>query len=93
MFDKMKQLMEFKKQAEIIRDELGRATLEIDTGKGIRIIVNGTQDLRRIEIDPDRLLPDGKAALEEDLLEAVNQAVKKSQETAAQRMASFIPSE
>jgi len=91
MFDKMKQLMEFKRQAEVIKKELAQAVLEVDSGKGIRIVVNGTQDFQQITITPERLTSQGKAALEQDLLEVINRAVKKSQEMATQKMSSVIP--
>jgi len=91
MFDKMKQLMEFKKQAEAIKKELAQTTLEINSGNGIRVVVNGTQDFQQITIDPNRLNSTDKTALERDLLDTINTAVKKSQEMATQKMASVIP--
>ena len=83
--------MEFKRQAEVIKKELAQAVLEVDSGKGIRIVVNGTQDFQQITITPERLTSQGKAALEQDLLEVINRAVKKSQEMATQKMSSVIP--
>ncbi len=91
MFDKMKQLMEFKKQAEAIKKELNQTALEVDQGRGIRVTINGAQDFQQIVIDPSRLVTDEKAALERDLLETVNAAVKKSQEVATRKMSSVMP--
>ncbi len=92
MFDKMKQMMEFKKQAEQIKKDLEATEVEVRDVPGIAVIVNGAQDFRSIEIDPDRLQAGEKARLEQDLLQAVNKAVKKSQELATKKMSSMIPS-
>jgi len=91
MFDKMKQLMEFKKQAEQAKKELEQTLLEVEGAPGIRIRIDGSQILRGIDIDPGRLADSPKDALERDLLKAVNAAIQQSQAAAAKRMSSMIP--
>jgi len=91
MFDKMKQLMDMKKQADRIKKELDAITVDINEVKGIEVQITGSQAFRSITIDPELLKSENKARLEKDLLRSVNAAVKKSQNTAAQKMASSMP--
>jgi nucleoid-associated protein EbfC len=90
MFDKMKELMEMKKQADKIKRELDQMTAEV-TESGIRVIINGSQDFRYIEIDDNLLKPERKDQLEKALLNATNTAIKKSQKLAAQKMQAMLP--
>jgi len=43
MFDKMKNLMELKKQADRIKRELDYMTTEVNTIDGIKIVISGAQ--------------------------------------------------
>ena len=83
MFDKMKQLMEFKKQAEALKRELDQTTAEINEG-GIKIIITGSQQFQSVDIAAD-LLKD-KNKLENTLTKSLNAAVAKSQAMASQKM-------
>ncbi len=91
MFDKMKQLMEMKKQADKIKRELDASITESDEGRGIKITINGAQYFQSIEVNEDLLTPDRKTKLESELLRSINGAVKKSQNVAAQKMKSVLP--
>ena len=90
MFDRMKQLMDMKKQADRIKGELDRVTVDVDEVEGIKIVMTGAQDFRSIEIDPNLLNPANKNQLEKDILKSVNTAIKKAQGAAAQRMTSMM---
>ena len=83
MFDKMKQLMEFKKQAEALKRELDQTTAEINEG-GIKMIITGSQQFQSVDIAAD-LLKD-KNKLENTLIKGLNAAVAKSQAMASQKM-------
>lgn len=91
MFDQMKQMMEMKKQADRIKKELDAITVDINEVKGIDIQVTGSQSFRSISIDEQLLVPENKARFEKDLLRSLNAAIKKSQSTAAQKMAASMP--
>ena len=91
MLDQMKQLMEMKKQADRIKKELDMVSVDINEVKGISIQITGSQNFRFIRIDEEFLKPEHKARLEKDLLRSINAAVKKSQTTAAQKMAGSMP--
>lgn len=87
MLDKMKQMMELKHQADRLKRELDAITVEVSDVPGIRINISGSQEFRSIEIAPDLLGQEKKSDLERQLLRSLNTAIKKAQQTAAQRMA------
>lgn len=89
MFDKMKELMEMKKQAEQIKRELDAVTVEVTDVRGIKITINGSQDFKSISIDQNILNPTDKTKFENDLLRSLNIAVRKSQNEAAKKMRSM----
>jgi len=91
MFDKIRKMRDFQKHAQEIKKELEETLVDVQDVPGIRAVISGTQDFRRIDIDPGRLSPDQKTSLEKDLLATLQAAVKKSQTLATQRMASMIP--
>lgn len=90
MFDKMKQLMEMKKQADRIKRELDAEVIDVENS-GINIKINGSQNFQSIELDEGALSAENKLKLEADLLSAVNQAINQSQQVAAEKMKSQLP--
>lgn len=91
MFDKMKQLMEMKKQADAIKRELDALVVDVEEVRGIKISITGSQNFRSLEIDQNFLAAGNKTRLEADILKSMNAAVKKSQTVAAQKMAALMP--
>ena len=91
MFDKVKQLMEMKKQADQIKRELDAVNVESQEVRGIKIVVSGSQEVKSIEIDEGLLNPQNKKRFESDLLRGINMAVRKSQNLAAQKMKNLLP--
>ncbi|VAX37622.1 hypothetical protein MNBD_UNCLBAC01-1640 [hydrothermal vent metagenome] len=91
MFGKMKELMEMKKQADKIKKELDVIFVEVEEVRGIKITINGSQKFKVIDIDEELLSSGNKIRLEKDLLRSINAAVKKSQNTAAQKMQAVMP--
>ena len=91
MFDKMKQLMEMKKQADQIKRELDGMITECADIRGIKVVINGSSSVQSIEIEQDRLNPEFKGRLEADLTRAVNTAIGKSQQLAAKKMKAMLP--
>ena len=86
MFDKMKQLMEVKKQAEQLKRELESTTLEVTEIAGIKVSINGAQKLQSITLEESLVSAANKSKLERDLLRSINAAITKSQNAAAQKM-------
>ncbi|HBR14834.1 MAG TPA: nucleoid-associated protein, YbaB/EbfC family [Candidatus Omnitrophica bacterium] len=91
MFDKMKELMEMKKQADKIKRELDSVSVEATDIRGIKIVINGSQNVQSIEIDEALLVAGNKKRFEADLMRSVNTAIRKSQNLAAQKMKAVMP--
>ena len=91
MFDQMKGFMEMKKQADRIKRELDGSLVEVNEVRGIKIVVNGSQNFKSIEIDDALVNAGNKRELETNILRGINEAIKKSQNLAAQKMRAVIP--
>lgn len=79
MFNPFGQLGELKKmrdQAMEIQKVLAAEVLEVEKN-GVRIVITGDQKIREFESN-------GRS--DEDIMEAVNEAVKKAQEVAAKKL-------
>lgn len=76
MIDKMKELMALQKEANKIQEKLGNTHIEADEGP-YTVIINGKQEC----VD---ILENGKSMPQ--LVKALNKALKKSQDIAAQEM-------
>ncbi len=84
MFDKLQQLKELKKmrdQALEIQKQLDSEIIDVEKN-GVTIKISFAQKVREISG------ADGKSPA--DLTEAVNEAIKKSQEAAAKKMQSLV---
>ena len=86
MFDQVKKMMELKKQADKLKKELEATIIEVNEVRGIKAVVNGAQIFQSIEIEEGLLTPTNKNRVQMDLLRTVNNAVKKSQQAAANKM-------
>lgn len=91
MFDKMKQLMEMKKQADQLKRELDAQKVETNDVRGIKVVINGSQNFQSITIDEALINAGNKASLERDLLRSINAAIKASQLMAAKKMQEIMP--
>ena len=86
MFDKVKQMMELKKQADKLKKELEATIIEVSDVRGIKVVVNGAQIFQSVAIDEGMLTAANKNRIQMDLLRSLNAAVKKSQQAAANKM-------
>lgn len=78
-----------KLQAEMVRlqEELGERTVDATAGGGVvRAVANGRQELVSIEIQPEAVDPDDIEMLQDLVLTAVNEALRKSRDMVAQEM-------
>jgi DNA-binding protein YbaB len=83
MFDKAKNLYKLQKQARQIKKDLKKTHIEAEQD-GIKVIINGEQEVVEVMI-PDEALTDAKK-LAKTLEICFNKAVKKSQQIGAERM-------
>ncbi|NTV29269.1 MAG: YbaB/EbfC family nucleoid-associated protein [Candidatus Omnitrophica bacterium] len=86
MFDQVKKLMELKKQADALKKELEKITIEYNEVRGVKIKLNGAQMFQSIEIEDSWMDPKQKSRFQVELIKAVNMAIKKSQKEAAVQM-------
>jgi DNA-binding protein YbaB len=69
-------LQQLQKQAKQMQEELKKETVEINK-HGVRVVVRGDQQVLEIEVD---------GVLENRIADAINDAVKKTQEVAARKL-------
>ena len=91
MFDKMKQLMEMKKQAEVLKKQLDASAVDVTKVNGIKIRITGSQKFQAIEVAPELLKAENKQRFEQDLLNSLNAAINESQKLAAAKMKDIMP--
>jgi DNA-binding protein YbaB len=91
MFDKMKQIMEMKKQAERIKRELDSLCVDVKQVPGISICITGSQKFQDIKISDDYFQEGRKDKLEIDLKNSLNAAITQSQQLAASKMKEAMP--
>ena len=84
------QKMAQQMQQEMLRiqNELEQTTVDGSAGGGVvKATVTGKQELVRVEIDPSAVDPADVEMLQDLVVAAVNDAIKKSREIADQKMA------
>ena len=81
----LKQAQQLQAKMEKVQQELENETMEISSGGGaVTIVITGHQQIRSVKIAPEAA---GDVEMLQDLvLTAVNEAVKRSQELAASRI-------
>ena len=83
----MKQIKLLQQKMQKIQEELAEKTVEGSAGGGmVTAVVNGKQELLGIKIDKEVVDPDDVEMLQDLIVAAVNQALKKSQEMMNEEM-------
>ncbi len=81
------QLQKLQEEFAKTQDRLGDETVEVTVGGGmIKAVMTGQQKLMSITISPDAVDPDDVEMLQDMILAAINEAVEKSQNMAAEKM-------
>ena len=84
MFGQMGDMYKLQKEAKRIKKELAQIHVSAEAS-GVKIVVNGEQQLLSIEFIDESIVQDTKK-LEKAIVEAMNRAMKKAQEVAAEKM-------
>jgi len=83
----MKQAKELQAKLAKAQEELGNTTVEASTGGGaVTIVIDGQQNVRSVKISPDAVDPQDVELLEDLVLSAINEAIRKSQDLAQERL-------
>ncbi len=76
MFGKVKELLDYKKQMDMLKKELEKIYTEYEN-KGIKIVIRGDQHIERIEVDGEE---------DKRLKDFLNDAMKESQKKVSKKM-------
>ena len=83
----MKQVQKMQADMARIQEELEQKTVEATTGGGmVSVTANGHADILKISIDPSAVDPDDVEMLEDMVLAAVNEAMRKAKELSEDEM-------
>jgi len=83
----MKQVQKIQQDIAKMQEELANRTVESTAGGGaVKVVANGRQELVEIEIKPEAVDPEDIEMLQDLVLAAANEALRKSQEMAANEM-------
>lgn len=84
----MKQVQKMQAEMERIQEELGNKTVEATAGGGmVRVVATGKQEIKEIVIAPEAVDPEDVEMLQDTIVAAVNEALRKAGELAQQDMA------
>jgi nucleoid-associated protein EbfC len=83
----VKQAKQLQERIKEIQEQLSRKTVTVDTGGGMVVVtVNGRQEIISIKLDPLCVDPRDIPMLEDLVLTAVNQGIRRSRELASEEL-------
>lgn len=83
----MKQVQKMQADMAKVQESLGELTVEASSGGGVVTVVsNGHQQIQSVKINPEAVDPEDVEMLEDLILAAVNEALRKAQELASEEM-------
>lgn len=83
----LRQAQQLQAKLEKAQEELGETTVEASSGGGaVTVVITGQQRVVSVKISPEVVDSEDVELLEDLVLAAVNEAMRKSQELAASRL-------
>ncbi len=83
----VKEAQKLQAQLEALKQEVGSRKVEASAGGGMVVVeANGNQEILSIKIDREVITPDDPQMLEDLVLAAVNEALRKAREMVAGEM-------
>lgn len=77
----MKEAQRLQAQMENLREEVAKRTVEATAGGGmVTVVANGNQEIISIKIEREVISPDDPQMLEDLVLAATNEALRKAKE-------------
>jgi len=87
-FNPMQQVKALQDKMARMQEELALKTVEATAGGGmVTVVVNGRQEVMSVKVDRQVVDPEDIEMLQDLIVAAVNDGLRKSQEMAAQEMA------
>jgi nucleoid-associated protein EbfC len=88
----MKQAQALQEKLKAVQEQAAAQVVNADAGGGmVRVSVDGSMQVRRIEIDQALIASNDKAMLEDLIVVAINLGLKRAQEMLAQEMGKVGP--
>ena len=85
----MKQAQQMQENMKKMQEQLAQVEVEGQSGAGlVKVTITCRNDVKRIAIDPS-LLTDDKDMLEDLIVAATNDALRKAEQTASEKMGSM----
>lgn len=83
----MKQAQKMQRDMEKLQEELDEKTVESSVGgEAITVIANGKKEIIEINIKPEVVDPDDVEMLQDLILAAINEALRKAEEMVSEEM-------
>ncbi|MGI6145411.1 MAG: YbaB/EbfC family nucleoid-associated protein [Clostridia bacterium] len=83
----LKQVQKMQGDMLKLQEQLGDMTVEATAGGGVvKIVMTGKQEVKEISLDPEILNPEESEMVQDLLVAAFNEALRKSQELASSQM-------
>jgi hypothetical protein len=83
----MKQAQQMQQKMERVQQEMEKQEVEASAGGGmVTVVVNGKQQVLSIKIDPSAVDPQDVDMLQDLIMVAMNEAIRKSQDMMQQEM-------
>ncbi len=77
----MKEAQKLQAQMEAMKEEVGKRTVEASAGGGmVTVVANGNQEIISVKIEPEAITPEDREMLEDLVLAATNEALRKAKE-------------
>ena len=85
----MKQAQQMQENMRKMQEQLAQVEVEGQSGAGmVKVVITCRNDVKRVSIDPS-LLADDKDMLEDLVVAAVNDALRKAEQTSQEKMGSM----
>lgn len=84
----LKQAKQMQEQIAKMQEELEKREIESSSGGGaVTVKITGKQEITALKINPDAIDPEDVEMLEDMIMAAINEGIKKSQEMVSSEMA------
>jgi DNA-binding YbaB/EbfC family protein len=85
----MKQAQQMQENLKRVQDQLAQVEVEGQSGAGlVKVVITCRNDVKRVTIDPSVIADGDKEMLEDLVVAAMNDALRRAEQTASERMSS-----